>query len=62
MKRVSKEMLMKREYKEAWYKVYYKDYYYTGEPYITFEYAYGNARVKRLIEELDTIDVREWII
>lgn len=53
---------MKENYKNKWYKVWFDRVSYNGAKYSTFEYAFGDKQVKKLIEKLNAHKVTEWII
>lgn len=54
--------LLKRNYENRWYKVWYTDEFYTGEKYHTFVYGFGDEQVKRQIRDYNAYKVTEWLI
>lgn len=47
------------KYKNKWYKVWYIGTFYTGEQYVTFEYAHGDRQVKKMVYKLKAFKVTE---
>ena len=40
--------LLNQTYEDKWYKVWYRDTFYNGETYVTFQFAFGHEHEKCL--------------
>ena len=52
--------LLNQTYEDKWYKVWYRDTFYNGVTYVTFQYAFGDEHVKRVIRDYKGFKVTVW--
>ena len=52
--------LLNQTYEDKWYKVWYRDTFYNGETYVTFQYAFGDEHFKRVIRDYKGFKVTVW--